>query len=77
MHEVRLPRHPNHWMRDNLTGLDDAKAMALIEPAGAGIRGVVDQAQAVERQLIGPLLRPFEKACAEALVAPAFMQGQA
>src|SRR5471032_819413 len=77
IHQISLAGNPNHRVRCDLAGIDDTEAMPLIEPTGAGIGRVVDQAQAVEPQLVGTVVSVGEELLAQALIAPAFMQRQA
>ncbi|MNI35979.1 hypothetical protein D3C73_900170 [compost metagenome] len=51
--------------------------MAFVEPPGTGVGGIVDQAQAVEAQLVGAVIGIREELLAQPLAAPAFMQRQA
>lgn len=56
-------------MRRDLARIDDTAAMPLIKPAGAGIRCIVDQAQAIEPQLVGTVVSVSEELLAKALIA--------
>ncbi|MCY1397350.1 hypothetical protein D9M71_123510 [compost metagenome] len=47
MHQIGLPGHPDHRVRADPAGFDDAETLPLVEAMGTGIDGVVDQAQAI------------------------------
>ncbi len=77
IHQIGFAGDGEHRVRHDLAGFHDLEAMAFVEAPCTVVFRVVDQAQALQAEVLGALLGVAKELHAQALAAPGLIQGQA